>query len=54
MSTDHISYDEIIAMMDADTSIPEDQKTLMIQTVLNGRWFSAALDEYYQNEDLWA
>ena len=54
MSTDHTSYDEIIAQMDADTSIPQDQKEQMIQTVLNGRWFSAALDAYYGNEDLWA
>ena len=54
MSTEHTSYDEIIAMMDADTSIPQDQKDMMIQAVLNGRWFSDALDEYYQNADLWA
>lgn len=53
MSTEHTSYDEILAAMDADSSIPEEQKTKLIQTVLNGRWFSAALDAHYNNEDLW-
>lgn len=53
MSTKHTSYDEILALMDADHSIPEDQKQNMIKTVLNGRWFSAALDQHYQNENLW-
>ena len=53
MSTEHISYEQILAMMDEDTSIPEDQKTAMIQTVLNGRWFSTALDAHYENANLW-
>ena len=53
MSTDHISYEQILEMMDADDSIPADQKELMIQKVLNGRWFSAALDAHYNNENLW-
>ena len=53
MSTEHTSYDEILAMMDKDDSIPEDQKEMIIQTVLNGRWFSAALDEHYKNKNLW-
>lgn len=54
MSTDHISYAEIIERMEADHSIPDDQKTEMIRTVLNGRWFSGEMDAYYGNEDLWA
>lgn len=53
MSDEHTSYDEILALMDADQSIPEDQKQTMIETVLNGRWFSAALDQHYQNKNLW-
>lgn len=53
MSDEHTSYDKILALMDADQSLPEDQKQNMIQTVLNGRWFSAALDKHYGNKNLW-
>lgn len=54
MSQDHISYQKILEMMDADQTLPQDQKDNMIRTVLNGRWFSAALDAHYNNPDLWA
>ncbi len=47
------TYDEIIARMDADTTIPDDVKAGVIRNVLNGRWFSAALDEHYGNPSLW-
>ncbi len=53
MSMEHTSYEAILKLMDADETLPAEQKTQMIQKVLNGRWFSAALDEHYNNENLW-
>lgn len=53
MSKEHTSYAKIIADIEKDTSIPQDQKDKMIQTVLNGRWFSSALDKHFNNKDLW-
>lgn len=53
MSTEHTSYEEIIALMEKDNTITEEQKALLIQTVMNGRWFSTAMDKHYNNEDLW-
>ncbi|MBR2258627.1 MAG: carboxylesterase/lipase family protein [Blautia sp.] len=47
------TYEDILAQMDADDSVPEDTKNGVIQNVMNGRWFSAALDEHYGNESLW-
>lgn len=41
------SYGDIIADMEADTTISSDVKKTVAQNVLNGRWFSAAVDEYY-------
>lgn len=43
---------EIIERMDADPLDAQDKQTI-IQNILNGRWFSADLDEYYSNESLW-
>ena len=53
MSDERASCSEIIAMMEEDSSIPQDEKMRLIRSALNGRWFSAALDEYYQNPSLW-
>lgn len=53
MSREHTSYDKIIAMMDSDNSISNEDKMMLIRTVLNGRWFSGALDAYYKNPSLW-
>jgi len=47
------TYDEIIAAMEADDTISDEVKLLDIQNVMNGRWFSAALDEHYNNPTLW-
>ena len=47
------SYDEIMDEMDADTSLSDEAKLMAIRNVMNGRWFSAALDERYGNRDLW-
>ena len=41
------SYGDIIADMEADTTISADVKKAVAKNVLNGRWFSAAVDEYY-------
>ncbi len=47
------SYDEIMDAMDADETVAEDVKLKVIANIMNGRWFSDALDERYGNEDLW-
>jgi len=47
------SYADIIAAMEADDTLPADVKQGVISNVMNGRWFSAALDEYYGNANLW-
>ena len=41
------SYGDIIADMEADTTVSADVKKAVAKNVLNGRWFSAAVDEYY-------
>ncbi|WP_097004600.1 carboxylesterase family protein [Lacrimispora amygdalina] len=48
------SYQDIMAAMDQDTSISPELKDKMIKNVLNGRWFSKALDEHYGNQSLWS
>lgn len=47
------TYDAIMDRMDADTSLSEDLKQKMIHHVMNGRWFSDALDARYGNPTLW-
>lgn len=41
------AYEDIIGEMRADDTIAESTKTLVATNVMNGRWFSAAVDEYY-------
>ncbi|MBQ6001311.1 MAG: carboxylesterase family protein [Synergistaceae bacterium] len=53
MSEEHTSYEKILDAMDADKSISDEDKAAMIRTVLNGRWFSTAVDERYGNPSLW-
>ncbi len=48
------TYEDIIAAMEADTSISKEIKEKMTGHVMNGRWFSSAQDEYYKNESLWS
>ena len=43
----------VLDRMDADQSVPEQVKQTVVRTVLNGRFFSAALDEQYHNPSLW-
>lgn len=47
------SYEEILSAMDADETLPPEVKQGVIANVMNGRWFSAALDEHYGNPSLW-
>ncbi|MGN0662165.1 MAG: carboxylesterase family protein [Faecalibacterium sp.] len=47
------TYDAILARMDADTTLPAEVKAGVVSKVLNGRWFSAALDAHYGNPSLW-
>ena len=47
------TYAYIMDRMDADESVSEEGKQLAIANVMNGRWFSAALDERYGNPSLW-
>ena len=48
-----LSYQDILAQMDADETVPAEEKQAIISQSMNGRWFSAQLDAYYQNADLW-
>ncbi|UTV98595.1 carboxylesterase family protein [Marinomonas rhizomae] len=49
------SYDEkaLLDAMKNDHILPEQAKMQMINLVLNGRWFSNALDQQFQNPSLW-
>ena len=47
------TYDAIMDRMEADTSVSEELKLKMIRNVMNGRWFSDALDARYGNPSLW-
>ena len=53
MANRRFVYEDILAQMDADDSIPAEQKQAIISQSMNGRWFSQRLDEYYHNVDLW-
>lgn len=44
---------DVIEEIEKDTSISSEAKKKIISEVLNGRWFSAELDEYYGNKSLW-
>lgn len=48
------TYEDILKAMEADASVSQEIKDKMVKHVLNGRWFSSALDEKYKNESLWA
>jgi para-nitrobenzyl esterase len=44
---------DAIKEIEKDTSISPEAKQKIISEVLNGRWFSGELDEYYGNKSLW-
>jgi para-nitrobenzyl esterase len=53
MADAHTSYDEILAAMDADTTVPDALKKLVATNDMAGRWFSAANDAHYGAPDFW-
>lgn len=53
MQNRQVAYDDVLKEMDADESISIEAKAAITSEVLNGRWFSARLDEYYKNPSLW-
>ncbi|MGS2778802.1 carboxylesterase family protein [Robertmurraya sp. GLU-23] len=44
---------DVIQEIENDTSISSEAKEKIVREVLNGRWFSAELDEFYENKSLW-
>lgn len=44
---------EIITQIEEDTTLAPDIKKIIISEVLNGRWFSEELDQYFENKSLW-
>lgn len=48
-----ISYDDVLKQIEADTTISQEAKDTIVKQVLNGRWFSAQLDEHFNNDSLW-
>ena len=49
-----LTYSDIIEEMENDTTVSDDVKLKLIQNIMNGRWFSAELDAYYENSNLWS
>ncbi|MCF0259646.1 MAG: carboxylesterase/lipase family protein [Erysipelotrichaceae bacterium] len=44
---------EIIQDIEADKTVPEDEKKQIVQNIMNGRWFSADLDKHFSTPSLW-
>lgn len=53
MSTDRINYEDVIKEIEADTTVSKDVKDQLIKEVLNGRWYSGKLDDYFGTPSLW-
>ncbi len=53
MTEERTRYDDVLAQMEADRSIPEADKAHLIESVLNGRWFSHRLDRHFGNTLPW-
>ena len=47
------TYEAIMDAMDADSTVPQEIKNDLISKIMNGRWFSDALDARYKNVSLW-
>ncbi|MCI9148694.1 MAG: carboxylesterase/lipase family protein [Hungatella sp.] len=47
------TYEDIMDNMDADTTLDPKIKEGVISQVMNGRWFSDALDQRYKTKNLW-
>ena len=46
------TYEAIMDAMDADSTVPQEIKNDLISKIMNGRWFSDALDARYKNVSL--
>ncbi len=53
MGGKNFTYSDVLNEMDNDQSINQESKNIIISEVLNGRWFSAELDQRYKNKSLW-
>ena len=45
--------EEIISDIDSDSTVSDEVKTYIIKNIMNGRWFSADLDEHFDTASLW-
>ncbi|MFV0382950.1 carboxylesterase family protein [Paracoccus sp. (in: a-proteobacteria)] len=52
-SEERTRYDDLLAAIESDDSIPQEQKAQQIADVLAGRWFSYGLDRHFDNQNLW-
>ena len=50
MNYKHSTTEEILAKVDADTTLNPEKKEEIIKEVMNGRWFSQPLDAHYNND----
>lgn len=50
MNYKHSTTEEILAKVDADTTLSPERKEEIIKEVMNGRWFSQPLDAHYNND----
>lgn len=53
MTEERTRYDDVLAAMEADQTLPEADKKHLIEKVLNGRWFSRRLDLHFGNSSPW-
>ncbi|WP_370676608.1 carboxylesterase family protein [Pleomorphomonas sp. PLEO] len=53
MTEERTRYDDVLAQMEADRSVPESDKKHLIEKVLSGRWFSHRLDRHFGNTAHW-
>ncbi|MET3600811.1 carboxylesterase family protein [Martelella mangrovi] len=53
MSDERTPYEDVLKAMNADDTISAEAKQHLIETVLDGRWFSFGLDRHYDNENTW-
>lgn len=44
---------DIISEIEADTTVPEEEKLQIVQNIMNGRWFSGDLDSHFNTPSLW-
>lgn len=49
MGKKEFNYNDVLAAIEKDTTITEEQKKDLLSKVMNGRWFSLKLDEKYGN-----